>query len=260
VLPYYEVIAGSGPPLLMVHGFLSSRAQWLPNLDSLRQVATPVIVELYGHGRSPSPTDPAHYDPDRYVAAFEAIRKEIGVLRWHVLGLSLGAGLTLRYSLQHPENVISQMFTNSTSAFAEPGVTRNIRNNARQILEQYDRDGASAIESIPVHPRNATRLPGPVLEALLEDCRLLDPGGVARTIVYTNGYSSVREDIGLNVVPALMLCGTFERRFEPHRAFAEREMKHLRVTEIPAGHAVNAEASDEFNAAVVGFMQENDRS
>ncbi|MDA0789115.1 MAG: alpha/beta hydrolase [Proteobacteria bacterium] len=259
VLPYYEVIAGHGPPLLMVHGILSSRAQWIPNVQALRQVATPVIVELFGHGRSAAPTDPAHYDPDQYVAAFEAIRREIGADRWHVLGYSLGAGLTLRYCLTHPEHVISQMFTNSTSAFAEESVTRNIRDRAGQILEQYAREGHRAIEAIPVHPKNARRLPGPVMAALLEDCRLLDPDGVARTIVYTNGYSSVRADIGNNQVPALLLCGTFEHRFAPHRAFAERQMKHLRVTELPAGHAVNAEASDQFNAAVIEFISSAER-
>ena len=56
-LPYYEVHPGEGPYALFVHGFLSSRAQWLPNLNQLSTVCRPVVVELFGHGRSTSPAE-----------------------------------------------------------------------------------------------------------------------------------------------------------------------------------------------------------
>ena len=87
---HYEVHDGAGPYLLLVHGFLSSRAQWVLNLDALSDVARPVVVEMYGHGRSPSPDDPAIYAPKNYVAEFERIRGELGVERWLVCGQSLG--------------------------------------------------------------------------------------------------------------------------------------------------------------------------
>ena len=63
-LPHYEVHPGRGPHLLLVHGMLSSRAQWLPNLAALAAVCRPVTLELWGHGRSPAPADPAAYHPD----------------------------------------------------------------------------------------------------------------------------------------------------------------------------------------------------
>ena len=50
VTPYREAHPGSGPFLLLVHGFLCSRAQWTPNLEALGAVCRPVVVELYGHG------------------------------------------------------------------------------------------------------------------------------------------------------------------------------------------------------------------
>jgi hypothetical protein len=55
---YYDVHAGTGPYMLLVHGFLSSRSQWRLNLAALAGVVRPVVVELWGHGRSPAPTDP----------------------------------------------------------------------------------------------------------------------------------------------------------------------------------------------------------
>src|SRR5690349_20972563 len=115
---HVEIHGGEGPLLLLVHGMLASRAQWQLNLPALRRVCRPVVVELLGHGRSPAPTHPDPYRPSAYVLEFERIRAELGAERWILCGQSLGAALTLRYALDHPERVQAQIFTNSNSAFA----------------------------------------------------------------------------------------------------------------------------------------------
>jgi len=66
----FEVHPGRGPHLLLVHGLLSSRAQWNANLEALSGCSRPVVVELFGHGRSPSPEDAAYYSPANYVSEF----------------------------------------------------------------------------------------------------------------------------------------------------------------------------------------------
>ena len=112
----WEAHSGRGPHLLLVHGFLSGRAQWQPNLEVLSRVCTPVVVELWGHGRSPSPDDPQRYTPAAYLEEFEHIRRALGTERWLLCGYSLGAGLTIRYAIEHPHRVMAHAFTNSTSA------------------------------------------------------------------------------------------------------------------------------------------------
>ena len=116
---YWEVHRGNGLYLLMVHGFLSSRAQWMPNIEALSEKATPVVVELLGHGRSGGPKSPDAYHPDEYVKMFEEIRRRLGIDTWFVCGQSLGACLTLRYALTHPDRINAQIFTNTVAGFAE---------------------------------------------------------------------------------------------------------------------------------------------
>jgi pimeloyl-ACP methyl ester carboxylesterase len=253
-LPYYEVHDGNGPHLLMVHGILSSRAQWLPNIEALKAVCKPVILELFGHGRSTSPTDDQVYRPDGYIAAFETIRSTLGIDSWMTLGYSLGAGLTLRYGLTHPTRIDAQCFTNSISAFRDESSNREFTDNAAATIRHYDNEGMAAINKIPVHPRYAKRLDERTKTALLEDADQLSPAGVARTIVYTNGYASVRSIVHNNTVPALLLCGTYEKRFHASRQYACQNMPHLDVIDLPAGHAVNAEAPQIFNKAMIEFI------
>jgi pimeloyl-ACP methyl ester carboxylesterase len=234
---------------------LASRAQWLLNLDALAEISRPVVVELLGHGRSRSPEDPAAYRPEGYVDAFERIRAELGTERWLVCGQSLGAALTLRYALDHPERVMAQVFTNSNSALAEEGW----RDLARAAMEAQARaleaSGAEALEAIPIHPSRSRRMPPGVQKALVEDCALHDPRGIALTGLQTVPDSSVRPRVAQNRVPALLVCGEREKRFAAHRAYAERAMPRLEVVGAHAGHAVNIEAAEAFNAAVTDFVR-----
>lgn len=252
---YWEVHPGEGPPMLLVHGFLSSRAQWLLNLEALGHVCTPVVVELWGHGRSPSPDDAHLYTPAGYIDAFEAIRTALGVERWLICGYSLGAGLTIGYALARPERIIAQVFTNSTSGFADAEQIEAWRAGAAQSSRNIIERGIDAIERIPVHPRFARRLPEAVKGPLIEDAAKIDPRGIARTLLHTNPQVSVRERVSENSVPALLTCGRNERRFQPHRDFAATHMPALEIADLDAGHAVNIEAAEAFNATVTAFVQ-----
>ena len=253
-LPVWQAHPGSGPFLLLVHGFLSSRAQWTPNLDALGKVCQPVVVELFGHGRSPAPQRGAAYAPDSYVAAFDAIRQRLGVERWFICGYSLGGALTLRYALAHPGRVRGQIFTNSMSAFASAALSKQWAAEAEQAGQRIANGGLATIERIAVHPRHARRLPEDVHRTLVADAALLKPLGIAKTLRFTTPFASVRDAVCRNRVPSLLACGRFEKRFRPHRAFAEAAMPHLQVVELDAGHAVNMQDAAGFNRAASAFI------
>jgi pimeloyl-ACP methyl ester carboxylesterase len=251
-----DVHEGRGPFALLVHGILSGRAQWQPNLAALAKIARPVVVELWGHGRSPSPHDPGAYHPDAYVEAFDRIRAELGVDRWLLCGQSLGGSLTLRYALAHPDRVIAQVFTNSVSALGDEEWRNARRKTAVSVAEAIVAGGREAIERMPIHPLRATHIPEPAHRAVLDDAAMLDPEGVAMAFRHTATEASVRNRVTENRVPTLLVCGEREKRFLPERDFAIATMPHLEVVNVPgAGHAVNLEAAAEFDRAVTEFFR-----
>lgn len=252
-MPYYEVHAGDGPPLLLVHGFLSSRAQWRANIAALTKVSTPVIVELFGHGRSPAPEDRSDYKVANYLAAFGAIRRALGVERWLVCGQSFGAGLTLRYALENAERVIAQIFTNSVSALSPPGRMGAGEDSAAR-LAALETGGIAAVEALPFHPRHAKRFVPEVKAEMIADAALISPRGIANSMRYTGPELSVEPDFGRTSVPTLLVNGLWEKSFQPYRAWASDILPTLDVADLEAGHSVNAEAPDAFNAAVSAFI------
>lgn len=251
----FEVHQGRGPHLLLVHGFLTGPSQWHANLPSLSKHCTPVTVSLWGHAGAPSPADLACYDPESYVTAFEAVREAVGAPRWFLLGYSLGAGLTIRYALSHPERVHGHAFTNSTSAMADVAQRQAWREGGEASAAKIREGGHAAMEHIAVHPRHARRLPEPLYQALMRDAARHDPAGIANTLLRTTPAVSVRERLGDNTRPALLLCGTRERRFRAHRDHAAAHMPHLRVADLEAGHGMNMEAPAAFNDALTAFLE-----
>lgn len=97
---FREIVHGSGPVLLMVHGFLSSRAQWQANLAALALKTRPVLLELWGHGGSPAPENDEAYTIDAYIEQFEQARIALGTSQVVMVGQSFAAGLGLHYALR----------------------------------------------------------------------------------------------------------------------------------------------------------------
>ena len=255
--PYWQVCEGNGPHMLFIHGFLSSRAQWQPNVGALADVCQPVLLELYGHGRSPSPEAAARYSAEGYAAAIDGIRAELGIESWFVCGYSLGAAISIRYALSFPERVRGHIFTNSASAFAEPRLTASWRDNAREAAARVRQGGKGALERMAVHPRHAKRLPQTVYDVLLADADLIDPEGIAKALEHTLPTASVRAELENNTQPALLVCGRFEKRFAAHRAFAKETMPALAIVDVDSGHAVNMSAAAAFNDAVAAFVRQH---
>jgi pimeloyl-ACP methyl ester carboxylesterase len=252
---YREVHGTSGPHVLFVHGYLSSRAQWRLNIDALAGVARVVIVELWGHGRSPAPADVQAYTPASYVAEFERIREDLGEERWVICGQSLGAALTLRYALDHAARVAGHIFTNSTSALAEEGWGDLVRPAMEVQAQRFEAEGRGALRAHPLHPARATRIPEAVRDELVADCELHDLRGLALTGLHTVPGSSCRARIGENAVASLLVAGTREKRFADHLRFAEAHMPRLEIVRADAGHAVNIEAAEAFNEAAAAFIR-----
>jgi pimeloyl-ACP methyl ester carboxylesterase len=247
---------GQGPPVLLVHGFLSSRAHWTPNLEALCTVCTPVVVELFGHGRSPAPTERDIVSPAGYVAQFEELRADLGVSRWAVVGHSLGGALVLTYALAHPARVSRVVFTNSQSALADDEWRRVNMDRAPLMADRLRQHGRELLEEHPMHPRRGRRLPPDVQALLIADYELLDPAGLAALVEHTAPASSVRKRVGALAVPALLTVGLREQRFAAAADFARDTITDLQVVELPgAGHNVNLHDASGWNEAVVEFLR-----
>ena len=96
-------IDGSGPPLLLVHRFLSSHAEWSKQLALYTKHFKVIAVDLRGHGGS---TNPSRLYSHREAAAdLSALLEKLKVEPVNAIGVSGGSIVLLHLALQHPEQV-----------------------------------------------------------------------------------------------------------------------------------------------------------
>ena len=100
---------GTGPPILLIHGFASNAAtNWVDtgwvrylNRDGYRVIA----LDNRGHGASSKLYDPAEYTTALMAEDARRLLDHLHIPQAHVMGYSMGARITAHLTLEHPERV-----------------------------------------------------------------------------------------------------------------------------------------------------------
>jgi haloacetate dehalogenase len=104
----HVVTAGSGPPLLLLHGAPQTHAIWHRVAPELAKQYTVVAPDLRGYGDSSKPDGgPNHVTYSKRAMALDQIEvmKHFGFERFLVVGHDRGARVTHRLALDHPKAV-----------------------------------------------------------------------------------------------------------------------------------------------------------
>ena len=99
-------VEGKGPVILLLHGVGGSHTVWNEVIPGLAKEFLVLAPDLRGHGRSGAPLD-SQFTFAEMMGDVLHLLDERGVAAAHVVGVSGGALLALRITLDHPERVRS---------------------------------------------------------------------------------------------------------------------------------------------------------
>lgn len=102
-LSYYYEIHGNGEPLLLLHGGLGHSGMFGPVLPLLAANRQVIAVDLHGHGRTS--LGMRDIDLSDIGDDMAEILTQLGYRAVDVLGYSMGAGVALRFAVQHGHRV-----------------------------------------------------------------------------------------------------------------------------------------------------------
>jgi len=117
----YLALPGEGTPLLLVHGVGSSIDTWGDIPQRLSAAGRAVVaVDLLGHGES------GHGNGDFSLGANASAMRDLldhlGMERAHLVGHSLGGGVSLQFAYQFPERVESLVLVSSGGLGSDVGL------------------------------------------------------------------------------------------------------------------------------------------
>ena len=244
---------GDGPIVLLMHGFGGSARNWGPQVRALRSRYRVVRFDARGHARSEAPLDGEAYAPEAFVADVGRVLDQVGATHATVGGLSMGAGIALRWALQHPERVTALVlaalpgsrdgsgFASVALAFADAIERRGLESAGAAFVwgddSRLDSAGRLVKQGFLEHPPHALMWTLRKLVATQPSVEELAP-------------ALARLD-----VPALVIVGAEDRGSREPSAQLAKALPRTRLVVVPgAGHVVNLQAPKEFNAALLEFL------
>jgi pimeloyl-ACP methyl ester carboxylesterase len=213
---------GSGPALLLTHGFGESTEMWAANIPALAGEHQVVAWDLRGHGRTDAPDDPEAYSHALALEDMATVLDAYDAGRAALCGMSLGGFLSLAFRLRHPERVTALVLVDTG-----PGYRRDDERDAWNAYVERTADGLT----------NAGH------------------AHAARGIMRQHD-AAVIESLPRIDVPTLVVVGSEDAPFLRAADYMAAKIPNARKLVIEgAGHNANMDAPDVFNAAVLEFLE-----
>ncbi len=228
--------------LVFIHGSGGDHTVWLHQCTRLKNAFNIAALDLPGHGRSEGRGE---QDVSVYVEWVRQILEALAIEKPVLIGHSLGAAISLRYALTYGDKLAGIVPVGGGAAMPVNQL----------ILEGLKTDPVTVIAiaaKIAVAKSNRDRLS----DVLMKSMSSVNPD-----VLYGDFLACDRHDVTATVsqirVPALVICGDQDKMTPPEMS---RYLKdHIPGAQLAlikdAGHFVILENVDEFNLALIRFVE-----
>jgi len=253
--------AGSGPALLLIHGFLVSHRSFDDVIDTLAERFRVIAPDLPGFGESEKPSPTRYpYGIEGFAESMADLIAAFGVGRASVVGHGMGAAIALTLAAEHPELV--------TRLVVEDALCYPFQLRFRGRLPLVPILGGMIFKQLygrgtfRAYFRDEVFRPGAEIPAQrIDDHYEFFNGPSARE----SAYAVLRAILDTRPVvaritrittPTLVIWGREDRIF--HASSAQRltrELKGAKLEIMDAAHSPHEEKSREFAELVTKFLE-----
>jgi pimeloyl-ACP methyl ester carboxylesterase len=248
-------IAGSGPPVVLIHGMVNSSRHWERVALQLAEHHTVIAPDLLGHGDSATPR--GDYSLGAHAASIRDLLSAIGVERASIVGHSLGGGVAMQFFWAFPQR------TERLILISSGGLGREVS----PLLRSAALPGFSYVLAAAAHPRIVRALAGGGTQAraIARALRpLSQPGNreaflqTLRSVIDVRGQRVSAQDrlYLLESMPTLIVWGERDHTIPmAHGLAAHETIPHSRFETLPrAAHFPHLEDPDGLAAILADFL------
>lgn len=253
---HYET-HGSGPAIILLHGFGGNLTYWEPQVRALSHQFTVIAYDQRGCGKSEQPK--SGYATADFVEELAGLIRALEVAPAYLLGFSQGGAISLLTATLYPEFIKGLVLSNSTTEFAAP-VTPEKRKMAAGMIALIEQGGitpyADSFMQMAFSPGFKERNP----EAWNRYYQVLLDGKPETLVgIIRAGLDQAPPVLNLDNVtcPILFIHGEHDPMATPERRTkAHESLPGSKMILLPVGHTSAAEAPEEFNRIVLDFLVE----
>lgn len=253
--------AGRRLPLVLVHAFPMSHAMWSPQITRFGDERRTIAYDCRGFGRSSAPVSPDAYSQERSVEDLRGLLDGLDIARAVLVGLSMGGSVALNFTFRYPDRVAGLCPAGTGAGSDDPA------GFAREAAQWADAAERAATEGflgvLNRHPIFGLFMARGDAERRL--LREIVSGHVAHGIANTARRTLARRlpvyalEDGLRRIacPTTVIVGERDPSCRKASDFLAARVPGARLVVVPgAGHFVNLEGADAFDAAVAELLTE----
>ena len=250
---------GSGPPLVLSHGFAGSARNFLPEVRAQSNSRRIWLYDSRGHARSEAPQSELAYSWDCLISDFDHVVRQsleetdtLASPRLVVGGLSLGAATALFWALRHPGAVQGLVLA------AYPESTDEMRSWALQFATHIERDGLDQAGSKFIwgaQGRYEVTDSRRIRRGILEHSPWALVSILRQAMARIPDIGTLREELEQFRVPTLLVVGDHDRSSIAVSRLIADAVPSVRLAIIRgAGHVVNLSQPATFNEELSHFI------
>lgn len=242
-------VHGSGPPLILLHGWAMDRRVWKPQVEALSRHYQLILPDRRGFGRSTAPPDLALEADDLVV-----IRRTLGIDRVALLAMSQAGRVALQFALAHPDAVWALVLQGAPLDGFHP----EERPKDAVPIDSY----RALVRAGDLHSVKALWRKHPLMRISAEsrsDLDALIDGYEGRDLqcARSEPLNSIAEHLGDIWAPSLVVTGEHDT---PWRRLVGDALAYgladgCRATVAGAYHLCNLSHADDYNGLVTRFLQ-----
>jgi 2-succinyl-6-hydroxy-2,4-cyclohexadiene-1-carboxylate synthase len=254
--------SGSGPAVILLHGFTGSTHTWDALRPALSDRYTAVAIDITGHGDSDAPTDPARYSLTRFADDLRDILDKLGIVRASILGYSMGGRATLRFALQHPARVSALILESASPGISDPTERADRVASDQALATAIERDGITAFVDRWERLRlwnSHTSLSDETRNSLRAQRLTNRPRGLANSLrgAGAGAEPAVTEQLSTIRTIVRIIAGAIDAKYVAIGRVMEAAMPHASLELVAnAGHMPHLEQTGPFAELVTSFLDE----
>ncbi|WP_153465253.1 2-succinyl-6-hydroxy-2,4-cyclohexadiene-1-carboxylate synthase [Sediminibacillus terrae] len=257
---YWLKEVGSGPPLLLLHGFTGSSESWQQYVEKWKDRFRVLLLDLPGHGKTKTQ---APIRMEDFCDDLGQLLDQLSISKVNLLGYSLGGRAALSFTVMKPERVQSLMLESASPGLDSPDeqLARKTKDEAlaERILEQGVTSFVDYWENLPLFD-SQNKLPDSIQNRIRQERLSHTERGLANSLIGmgTGAQPSWWGELGDIRLPVLLLAGEMDQKFvgiaeEMHQSMPSSELKIIPLS----GHAIHVEQPQKFDTIVHEFLLGN---
>ncbi|MBA2768835.1 MAG: alpha/beta hydrolase [Sporichthyaceae bacterium] len=246
--------AGTGPPLVLLHGFVGDgRSTWSSQIDYLSGEYTVVAWDAPGAGRSSDP--PEWFRLPDYADCLAAFVGAVRLAHPHLVGLSFGGALALEVFRRHPTIPRTLILASAYAGWAGSLEPEEVQERLRLSLLRADLPPGPFAESM-ISSMFASSASEEDVDRFAASLRAFQPAGF-RAMARSSAEADLRDVLPRIDVPTLLLYGGDDVRAPlPVAQALHSAISGSRLVVMPGvGHVSSVEAPELFNRTVGDFLR-----